>query len=68
MSEGATFRSGEKCVTAGKYVFVQYADGLARAQPANQERVISLAQGQGFPPIASTGANALWRLMRGDER
>jgi hypothetical protein len=67
MSEGATFRSGEKCTTTGKYVFVQYADGLTRAQPSNAERVISVTQGQSFPPIASTGANATWRLVR-DER
>lgn len=61
---GDRFKTGQQCNTSGSYVFDGYTQDPPTPMPSQEERVISLASGQTFPPIRSTGRGAYWKLQR----
>lgn len=61
---GARFETGTKCTTSGSYVFDGYTDGTNSPSPTQEERVISLKNGETFPPIKSQNKAAWWKLQR----
>src|SRR5262249_55426855 len=56
------FKTGETVPSHGDYKFVRYTDGTSIPMPASDEEVISLREGEIFPPIRSTVKGAYWQL------
>ena len=62
---GDRFYSGQKCDTAGSYVFDgYYPGGETTPAPTNEERVIPLRMGVEFPQIRSHKKASYWKLQR----
>lgn len=63
-SIGDRFKTGERCVASGVYVFDGYTDNATSPAPTADERVIPLRIGETFPPIKSSKKGAWWKLQR----
>ena len=57
------FKTGETCVTTGRYRFDGYTDGTYTPSPTTEEMEIYLTRGETFPPIRSCNKGAWWRLI-----
>lgn len=61
---GDRFKTSDRCISSGSYVFDGYTDAAPAPPPTAEERVIPLSRGEIFPPIRSTNRGAYWRLQR----
>lgn len=55
------YKTGEKCVSSGRYHFDGYTDGTNTPAPTSEEREIRLTVGETFPPIRSAEKACWWR-------
>jgi hypothetical protein len=58
------FKTGEKCVNSGRYVFDGYLDGSSTPPPKPEERQEPIAKGNTFPPIRSCNKGCWWELKQ----
>lgn len=61
---GTRFKTGEKCVDSGRYVFDGYTDGTTSPAPTSEEREIPISKGDTFPPIRSCNKGCWWKFIR----
>ncbi|MBZ0298602.1 MAG: YjzC family protein [Anaerolineae bacterium] len=55
--------TGQKAPYTGRYQFARYGDGTTLPLPKAEERIITLSQGETFPPVRSSGKGSWWQYI-----
>jgi len=64
MSIGELYKTGQTSPAHAVYAWDHYTDGTRYPLPTNEERDITLENGETFPPINSCDKGAWWRMTR----
>jgi len=62
MAIGNRYKTGQVSPAHARYAWDGYTDGTRFPYPTNEEKIITLENGEVFPPIRSCNKGAWWKM------